>query len=101
MRKGKHGQEDCGTRENKRMRRHRSLEKVTTFLRSTTTTWRNNCLLMKKRIQAFFISKFLKFYGEEFVKAPINSNTSSNTREKAICTATGSHNPKSTRLGAQ
>jgi hypothetical protein len=51
---------------------------------------------MKMKTQAFFISKFLKFYGKEFVKAPINWNTSSNTREKATCTATGSQNPKLT-----
>lgn len=83
------------------MQRHQSLEKVTTSQTSTTTTWRNNRLSMKMRTQAFFISKFLKFYGEEFVKPPINSNTSSNTREKAICTVTGSQNQKLTHLGAQ
>lgn len=42
----------------------------------------------------FLILKFLKFYGEESALKPINSNTYSNIKAEATCTATGSPNKK-------
>lgn len=47
-----------------------------------------------KKNQVFLISKFLKFYGEEFDKEPINQNILPNTKEKAICTVIGLPNLK-------
>lgn len=42
----------------------------------------------------FLISKFLKFYGEEYVNQLENYNIWSNIKEEAMHIANGSHNHK-------
>jgi hypothetical protein len=101
VKKGKLGPADCVTREKSKMWRRLNLERATTSQKSTITSCRSKWWVKKKRIRAFFISKFLKFYGEEFGRVQINWSISSNTREKATCTVTGSLNLKWMHLADQ
>lgn len=70
--RGKEEQEGYVTNLSRRMYKPHNQEKTITMLKSMGMSWSNSNQGKMMTNSAFLISKFLKFYGEEFGTEPIN-----------------------------